>query len=118
MKIWHLISLCYLYFLSINCDYLIYNKQNQTPNIKLEKKFIEDFSQVETYVDKYLSVKYKFWKENIYGDYIKVGIVDSGVKGNFCNFTKIYNYSEGLQEDENGHGTYIASVYQTNLGHM
>jgi subtilisin family serine protease len=113
MKIWHLISYLFLYFVSINCDYIIDNEQHKKKILKLEKKFIEDFPHASL-IEKYFSVKYKFWKENIYGDGIKIGIVDSGVKGNFCNFKKIYNYSEGPEIDENGHGTYIASVYINN----
>ena len=63
-------------------------------------------------LEKYLSVKYKIWSQNIKGSKTKIAIFDSGVNNNItnCNITKTENFSDEPEEDFSGHGTFITSV--------
>jgi len=67
---------------------------------------------VKTTLEKNLSVKYKYWKNGIKGEKIKVAILDSGISKNYthCNISDFVNFTDESDEDLNGHGTFITSV--------
>lgn len=67
-------------------------------------------------LDKYLSVKYKYWGDGVKGKNVKIAILDSGIAASYKNYTKcdikdVVNFTDERDEDVNGHGTFISSVF-------
>ncbi len=123
----------FLVFIILNCFninliYSIYltrdGKINQELNKnnlrKLEyssKKFLHNyFFDVENnnLINNYLSTKFLYWNQDLTGQKIKIGIIDSGIDNEISkckNIIKIKNFSdENEQKDLEGHGTYLSSI--------
>ena len=93
------------------------NKNNLRKLQYSSKKFLHNyFFDVENnnLINNYLSTKFLYWNQDLTGQKIKIGIIDSGIDNEISkckNIIKIKNFSdENEQKDLEGHGTYLSSI--------
>ena len=93
------------------------NKNNLRKLQYSSKKFLHNyFFDVENnnLINNYLSTKFLYWNQDLTGQKIKIGIIDSGIDNEISkckNIIKIKNFSdENELKDLEGHGTYLSSI--------
>jgi len=91
------------------------NLENKIPK-ETQIEFLKNhevFNLQDILLKNFLSVKYKFWENEMKGKDIKVGLLDSGVnnKNINCDLIESVNLTNEDNQDFTGHGTYLASVF-------
>ena len=109
-----------IYSIYLTRDGKLNQKSNKNNLRKLQyssKKFLHNyFFDVENnnLINNYLSTKFLYWNQDLTGQKIKIGIIDSGIDNEISkckNIIKIKNFSdENEQKDLEGHGTYLSSI--------
>ena len=79
---------------------------------KFLSKNIYNYTYHNDIYSKFISTKYLFWDSFFTGNNTKIGIFDSGINNHHlnCNIIENINYTDEIDEDLEGHGTFIASV--------